>query len=122
FQAFVADDTLEVSNHHGVRVRTRDRTDDVERIFNVGDPIAHGLVQGVLERTRTRIHGYHRSTQQLHAIDIGGLAADVFATHIDDALHAIAGGNRSRCNAVLTGARLGDDARLAQPARQQDLT
>jgi len=59
--------------------------------------------------------------QQLHAIDVGGLAADVFAAHVDDAFHAVACGNGGRGHAVLAGAGFGNHARLAHAACQQRL-
>ena len=50
--------------------------------------------------------------EQLHAIDVGRLALDVLAAHVDDAFHAVAGGDGRRRDAVLAGAGFGDDRGL----------
>ena len=47
-QAFVANHTLEVANHHGVGMRSCHGADDVKRIVDIGYPVAHCLVQCVL--------------------------------------------------------------------------
>ena len=59
--------------------------------------------------------------EQLHAEDVERLALDVLAAHVDDALEAEHGADRGRGNAVLAGAGLGDDARLAHALREQRL-
>ena len=48
-ETFRANDTLEITNHHGVRVRARNRANDVESVVDVGHPIAHGLVQSIFQ-------------------------------------------------------------------------
>src|SRR5690606_19734956 len=121
FQAFVADDGLEVAHHARVGIGAGYRADDVEGVLDVGDPVAHGLVQGVFQGARAGLDGHHRGAQQLHAVHVGGLAPDVFAAHVDHALHAIAGRHRGGGHAVLAGAGFGDDARLAHVAGQQGL-
>ncbi|KAG1440253.1 hypothetical protein G6F57_019089 [Rhizopus arrhizus] len=120
-QAFVADDGLEVAHHAGIGVGTRYRADDVERVFDVGDPVAHGFVQRVLQGARTGSDRHHRGAQQLHAVDVRRLAADVFAAHVHHAFHAVAGRHRGRGHAVLAGAGFGDDARLAHALGQEGL-
>ena len=95
--------------------------DDVEGVANVGHPIAHGLVEGILQRLRAGLHRHHAGAEQLHAIDVGGLALDVLAAHIDHALHAVAGRHRGGGDAVLPRTGFGDDARLAHAACQHRL-
>ena len=59
--------------------------------------------------------------EQAHALHVGQLAADVLRAHVDDALQAeqrAGGGGR---DAVLAGAGLGDDPRLAHALGQQAL-
>src|SRR5690554_2872183 len=59
--------------------------------------------------------------KELHPRDVRRLPADVFAPHIDLAFKAKERACRRRRDAVLTGARLGDDARLPHPLREQHL-
>ena len=121
-QAFLADDGLEVPHHHRIGMRPRNRTNDVESIGDVGHPVAHGLVQRILERLGARFDGNHGRTEELHAIDVGRLALDVFRAHVDHALHAVAGSNRCRCHAVLSGTGFCDHARLAHAPGHHRLT
>ena len=53
--------------------------------------------------------------------DVGLLALDVGRAHEDLARQAEAGANRRHGDAMLAGAGLGDDARLAHARGQQDL-
>ena len=59
--------------------------------------------------------------QQLHAEDVGPLAADVFLAHVDHAIQAETGAGGGGGHAVLAGPGLGDHAALAHPQRQQGL-
>ncbi len=120
-QAFLADDLLEIAHQHRVGVRAGDRADDVEGVVDVGDPVAHRLVECVLQRLRAGFDRHDRGAEQLHAVDVGGLAADIFAAHVDHALHAVAGSDGGRRDPVLAGTGLGNDARLAHAASQHGL-
>ena len=62
-----------------------------------------------------------RRAEQLHAEDVQRLAADVLAAHVDDALEAEHRADGRGRDAVLPGAGLGDDARLADALREQRL-
>ena len=48
----VADDGLEIAHHHRVRMRAQHRAQQVVRGAHVGGPVAHGLVDRVLQRAR----------------------------------------------------------------------
>ena len=89
--------------------------------FDAAHPIAEGLVHGVAQGPRTAADRPDLRPQQLHAEDIGPLAADVFFAHVDDALQAEVGTGRGGGHAVLPGAGLGDDPPLAHAQRQQGL-
>ncbi|MDR8822196.1 hypothetical protein FEQ05_05940 [Burkholderia pseudomultivorans] len=121
--ALVADHALEVAHHHRVRVRVRarDRADDVERVLDVGDPVAHRFVQRVLQRARARFDRHDGRAEQLHPVHVRGLAAHVLGAHVDDALHPEARADRRGRDAVLAGAGFGDHALLAHPLREQRL-
>jgi hypothetical protein len=119
--ALLADDRLEVTNHRRIGMRPRHRADNVERVLDIGDPVAHGFVERVLQGLRSRFHRHHRRAEQLHAIDVLGLAFDVRRTHVDDALEAVTGSDRGGGDAVLAGAGLGNYPRLAHAPCQQGL-
>ena len=92
------------------------------RGLDVRDPVAHRLVDGVLQRgtcpdvtlrtsaPRARI----RST-------FGRLAGDVLRAHVDDARQAEQRARGRGRDAVLAGAGLGDDPGLAEPPGEQRL-
>ena len=65
-QALAADHALEIAHHHRIRMRAGHGADDVERRLDVGDPVAHRLVQRVLQRLRSRLDRHHRRAEQLH--------------------------------------------------------
>ena len=119
--ALLADHGLEITHHHRIRMRAGNSADDVEGVGNVGHPVAHGFVQRILERLRTRFDGHDGGAEQLHAIDVGCLALDVLAAHVDHAFHAVAGGDGGRRHAMLASAGFGDDARLAHAAGEHGL-
>ena len=89
--------------------------------FDRAHPVAHGLVDRVAERPRAGRHGTHLRAQQLHAEDVGLLAADVFLAHVDNAFQAEAGACRGCRDAVLSGAGFGDDAAFTHSQREQCL-
>ena len=95
--------------------------EDVEGAFDVGDPVAHGFVEGVLERLGAGFDRHHGGAQQFHAIDVGRLALDVLAAHVDHAFQPVARRDRGGGNAVLAGAGFGDDALLAHAPGEQGL-
>ena len=95
--------------------------DAIEGVGDVGHPVAQRLVHRVLQRARARLHRPHLGAEQLHAEDVGLLPLDVDRAHVDDAFQAEAGAGGGGGDAVLAGAGLGDDARLAHAPGEQDL-
>ena len=65
--------------------------------------------------------GTHLGAEHFHAEHVRLLPLDVDRAHIDDAFEAEARAGGGGGDAVLAGARLGDDARLAHAAGEQDL-
>ena len=49
-KAFFADDRIEIAHHHRIRMRPGHGADDVKSIFHIRHPVAHRLVQCVLQR------------------------------------------------------------------------
>ncbi len=120
-QAFLADHALEVAHHHRIGVRAGHGANDVEGVLDVGDPVAHRLVQGVLQRLAAGLDRHHGGAEQLHAVDVGALALDVLGPHVDHALEAVAGADGRGRDAMLAGAGLGDHARLAHALGEHGL-
>ena len=117
----VANHRVEVTHQLRVRMRPGDGADDVEGVAHVGDPVAHGFVERVLERLAARMHRHHGRAQQLHAEDVGRLAFDVGGAHVNHALQAQARGHRGAGDAMLAGAGFGNDPGLAHAAGQHGL-
>src|SRR5665811_2134067 len=115
------DDALEVTHHLGERVRAGDGADHIVGGLDVGDPVAHRLVDRVLEGRAAMVHRDHLGAQQLHPSHIQCLTPRVLRTHVDDALKAHQGSHSGTRHTVLTCAGLGDDARLAHLFGQQGL-
>jgi hypothetical protein len=116
-----ADHRLQLAHHPRVRVRAGDRADQVERVADVGHPVAHRLVHRVLECPGTGRHRDDAGAEQAHAEDVELLARDVLGAHVDLARHAEQRRDRRGGDAVLAGPRLGDEAALAHAPRQQRL-
>ncbi len=117
----LADDRLEVAHHRGIGMGTGGRADQIIGIAHVGDPIAQRFVHRVLERAGAGRDRVHLRAEHVHARDVRRLARDVGRAHVDLARQAEAGANGGDRHAVLAGARLGDDARLAHAAGELDL-
>ena len=82
----VAHDALELPHHPRVRVRAHHRAEAVVRRLDRRHPVAHRLVDRVLERAAPRRHRPHLGAEQLHAEHVEGLALDVDLAHVHDAL------------------------------------
>ena len=117
----VADHALEVAHHRRIGMRPRRRADAVERVGDIGHPVAQRLVHGVLQRARARLHRHDRRAKHLHAEHIGLLTFDVDRAHVDDAFKSVFRAGGRRRHAMLAGARFGDDALLAHAAGEQNL-
>ena len=110
---FTANDALKVAHEHGVRMRAGDRANNVKGIVDIRDPVAHGFIHGVFQRTRTRSHRDNLRSQELHSIDIQRLSANVFLTHKNVTLETQPGCNRRAGDTMLTRTRLGNHPLLA---------
>ena len=116
-----ADDAVEVAHHRGIRMRAEDAAEQVMRGADVGDPVAHGFVDGVFEGARAGVDAADFGAEQTHAEDVELLAAHVFGAHVDDALESEESADGGGGDAVLAGSGFGDDAVLAHAAREKRL-
>ena len=115
----VADHPVEVAHHAREGVGAEHRAEHVVGGADVGHPVAHRLVDGVLERAAAGVDGHHLGAEQAHAVDVEPLAAHVLAAHVDDAGEAERRRGGGGGHAVLAGAGLGDHPLLAhQPGEQ----
>ena len=117
----VADHPLEVAHHGRERVRPGDRAQQVVGAVDVGDPVAHRLVDRVLEGPAARGHGDDLGAQQPHPGHVERLPAGVLLAHVHHALETEQGRGGGRGHAVLAGTGLGDHPGLAHPPGQQGL-
>ena len=119
---FPADDRLKIADHRRIGVRAEDGAEKIVRGANVGNPIAHGFVDGVLKRAAAGIDADNLRAQQAHPRNVERLPRHVFGTHVHDAFQTEMRGDGGGRNAVLARAGFGDDARLAHFHREQTLT
>ena len=115
------DHRVEVAHHLRVRMGPRDGADDVVGVVDVRHPVAHGLVERVLEGPRARGDGPDLRSEEAHPVDVGGLAVNVLLAHVDHALQPEAGGDGRARDPVLSGPGFRDDPRLPHPGREQGL-
>ena len=105
----------------GIRVRPHRRAEDVVGRLDVRDPVAHRLVDRVLERRRARRDRADLGAERAHPQDVRALALDVLGAHVDDARQVEQRAGRRGRHAVLAGAGLGDHPGLAEPPGEQRL-
>ena len=117
----VAQDPLEVAHDRRVGVRAHRRAEDIVGGLDVRDPVAHRLVDGVLERGRAGSNRPDLGAQGSHPEDVGLLALDVLGAHEHDTGQIEQGAGRRRRDPVLARAGLGDHPGLAQPPGQEGL-
>src|SRR5258708_18915846 len=111
--SFAADDGLKIADHCWIRMRAEDGAEKIMRGADVGDPVAHGFVDGVFERAAAGIDGDDLRAEQAHARDVKRLAGHVFGAHLDEAFEAEVRGDCSRSHALLARGRFGDHAPLS---------
>mmetsp|Transcript_4117 Transcript_4117/g.15030 ORF Transcript_4117/g.15030 Transcript_4117/m.15030 type:complete len:361 (+) Transcript_4117:43-1125(+) len=120
--SFLTNDGVEVAHHHRVRVRTRDRAQNVVRVLDVRHPITNSLARRVLQRRRTRTHRSHGGAEQTHTEHVELLAFHIRGAHVNDALEAETRTHRRRRHTVLTGTSFSDNTLLTHALRQQRLS
>ena len=88
---------------------------------DVGHPIAHGLVDRLLEGGLASRDGYHFGAEEFHAGHVHRLPLHVGLAHVNDALATEASGHRGRGHTMLARAGFGDDPLFAHAPGEQDL-
>ena len=82
---FFSDDAVKISDDHGIGMRSESGSEDIMRGAYVGDPVSHGLINGLFERGLTCSDGDDFCTKEAHSGDIEGLAFHIDGPHVDDA-------------------------------------
>ena len=118
---FAADHRLELAHHQRIRMRAEHRAEQVVGVGDVGHPVAHRLVDRVLQRLRAGVDLDHFGAEQPHAEDVERLARHVVGAHVDVALEPEQRADGRGRDAVLPGAGLGDDPPLPHADREQRL-
>src|SRR2546421_4416622 len=103
-------------------MRANGTADNVVCRVEFNDPGAKGFVDSVTESSRAGFHCNHFGAEKLHAKNVQSLAAYVLGAHVDDAFHSELCTDCGGCHTVLAGARLGNNASLAQTSGDEDLT
>ena len=116
------DHRVEVAHHLRIRMGPGDGADDVVGIVDVRHPVAHGLVERILQGLRARGDGADLRAEKAHPVDVGRLAVDVLLAHVHDALEAEARRDGCGRDPVLAGPGLGDDPGLAHASGEQGLS
>lgn len=103
------------------------------RVRKVGDPVAHGLVDGIFEGVGAGVYWNdlnlksaldheqgvqgqienNLGSKHLYPENVERLAADVLGTHVDDTFHVEARADRRSCDTMLARTSFRDDACLA---------
>ena len=92
------------------------------RALDVRDPVADRRRGRLLQRPRAGVDRFDARAEQFHALHVRALTARVLDAHVDDALEVEQRADGRRRDAVLAGARLGDDPPLTHALGQQRLT
>jgi len=116
-----ADDHLKIADHRGIGMRAKDGAEKIVGCADIGDPIAHGFVDGVLKRAASGIDADDLRAKHAHARDVESLARHVLRPHVDDTFEAEMRGDGGGGNAVLARARFCNNAWLAHLHGEQAL-
>jgi hypothetical protein len=103
-------------------MRSQYRPEQIVRVGDIGDPVAHRLVDGVLQRPAAGVHSQHLGAEQPHADDVEGLAIHVLGAHVDVAVEPEQRARGRRRHAMLPRSGLGDNPALAHASGEQRLT
>ena len=80
---FPADHGLEIAHHHRIGMRARRRSDAVERVVDVSDPVTQRFVHRIFQRPRAGPDGPDFRAEHFHAEHVRLLPLDVDRAHIE---------------------------------------
>mmetsp|Transcript_14152 Transcript_14152/g.24610 ORF Transcript_14152/g.24610 Transcript_14152/m.24610 type:complete len:203 (-) Transcript_14152:1222-1830(-) len=122
FLDFLSNNTLKVTDDGREGVRSDSGTNQIVSVTNVGDPITHRFVDGVLESFLTSFHRNNLGTKCVHSEDIQLLSFAVNSSHVDNTFQSQHGTDSRGCDTVLPSTCFGNDARLAKTLGQKSLS
>ena len=122
FFDFPPDNTLEVTHHGRIRVGPGNCPNNVEGVFDIGDPISERFIHGIFQGRCAACYRYNFGTQQFHAENVGGLTFDVGFAHIDDTRKIKQGADGRRGHTMLAGACFCNDPLFAHSTGKEDLS
>jgi len=102
---FAADHALKIANHRGIGMARPGRSREIVRGADVGDPIAHGFVDGILSVPAAGIDTDDLRAEHAHTRDVEGLARHVFRAHVDGRIQGEMRGDGGGSDSVLASAR-----------------
>jgi hypothetical protein len=108
---------MKVAHHGGIGMSAENTAQQVVGGAHIGDPVAHGFVNRILQGAGSGRDAAHLRPEQAHTVDVELLALHVFLSHVDNALHPEEGTHGCGGHTVLPGAGFGDDAMLAHASR-----
>ena len=98
---------MKIANHRRIGVSPENGAKQVVRIADVGDPVAHGFVDGVFQRFAAGFHADYFGAKHFHARDVERLTGHVLGAHVHGALQSEMRRDRGRRYAMLACTRIG---------------
>jgi hypothetical protein len=118
---FIADNPMQITNHHGVRMWTVSGSKQVMCRTNVGDPIAHGFVDRFFQSRLACGDRDNFCPEEFHSRDVECLTSHIDLPHVNNAFKTKSRRNRRCRDTMLTRSGFCNDSSLAHPSGKQDL-
>ena len=119
FACFVADNTLEIGHHFGIRCWTDHGADGKHAAVDLFQIGGESAINGFFERACPGGYGHEFSAEDFHAGYIGVLFGNIDHAHVDFAFEAEQGGGGGERYAMLACAGFGNHFFLAEFFGQQ---
>jgi len=114
-------DLLEPLDDGGEGMWANSAANEVMRGADRGDPLLHGLIDGILEGLGAFFDAHNTRAKQLHAEHVELLSLDVLGTHVHDAVETEQRADGGSSHTMLTSASLRNNTLLAQTLGHQRL-
>src|SRR5262249_1442634 len=118
---FITDYTLEIAHHERVRMRAVNCAQDVMGGADMGDPIAHRFVDGLLQSLLACFDRNDPCTEHFHAENIERLPFTIDRPHVNHTFEPEHRRHSGGSYTVLASASFGNNASLAHATCKKDL-